>query len=143
MLAMQPDSAETILPSTVPEDCFQFFAELSDILVQVSRPEKETPVDTQGLAIAAKMSALIERIQKAHLTIQQLPSIHQTTSMLERLLVNYAEAQKLEAERHSRLFNSLQVPDQEIQADISKEDTVDPKENSTEDYLMDTEPILG
>ncbi|KAJ1342360.1 hypothetical protein BSLG_003045 [Batrachochytrium salamandrivorans] len=133
MLAMQPDSAETILPSTVPEDCFQFFAELSDILVQVSRPEKETPVDTQGLAIAAKMSALIERIQKAHLTIQQLPSIHQTTSMHERLLVNYAEAQKLEA---------LQVPDQEIQADIFKEDA-DPKENSTEDYLMDTEPILG
>ena len=51
-LSVSPHHATECVVST---DNFEFFTELTNILVQVSKPDTNVSPDTQGLAIAAKV----------------------------------------------------------------------------------------
>ncbi|EGF83748.1 hypothetical protein BATDEDRAFT_21184 [Batrachochytrium dendrobatidis JAM81] len=102
-LSVSPHHATECVVST---DNFEFFTELTNILVQVSKPDTNVSPDTQGLAIAAKMTALLERIQQAHITIQSLPSIHLTVTELQRILDNYTAVQTMKVANHDRSLNT-------------------------------------
>ncbi|KAL2917834.1 hypothetical protein HK105_202707 [Polyrhizophydium stewartii] len=106
----------------VPAACFELFADLADILAQMSLPETPasaaaaaasalTPAsavpatpEAQALAVAAKVSALVAKIHAAHDTVRQLPRAAQTEAELRRMLSDYEMQLSAAKARQARIL---------------------------------------